>query len=497
MTTHPEMSDKAEQLPFAPGNDRISANLVPEARCPALPEPATAAELLPYLESVAKRPYSMGLWPAWDLQPDERVLARMTTWHHPMVIEAVEETLKRFNTKYNLEIEDKGPLPRWTGADEVDYYIRRTGELAAYMDEWRRLDEANTYDKILMGYGGPILAQRRTKIQRMPFIVPEQVASPAHLTPAEVLVAIDEWTWERVSRARTVHLTDPEGTDLRFSNHGEYWNDTRSLYRRDHAERLAADNVPLWETYLPGHIYGRPPFHITHEDGLGVIAGTMNHIAPFPRIELQLEKSKIVEIRGGGEFGEKLREVERRTRDIEYPGFSTPGIMQWWEASIGTNPKIHRPRADYPTGFNCGLYERMRAGIIHIGFGSVISSDMERQAAAQGHLVGHWHVHLNFPTYVAEGPEGEDVIIENGHLKALDDPDVRSVAARYGDPDEILREDWIPAIPGLNLPGDYDRDYASDPMPFTLAELEICRRWHPLFMRMISGGGANDHGGCH
>ena len=45
----------------------------------------------------------------------------------------------------------------------------------------------------------------------------------------------------------------------------------------------------------------------------------------------------------------------------------------------------------------------------------------------------------------------------------LDDPEVRKIAAKYGNPDELLREDWIPAIPGINVPGDYMKDYAANP----------------------------------
>jgi len=471
---------------FAHGNSRISPQQVPAPRCPHLSTPTRVADLLPYLDAVARRPYSPGLWPAWDLQPGERVLLRVTNWHDPMVVEATRQILERYKTDFTVEVEDKGPIPHWQGHDEVEYYLARVKELARWMDEWEEYDRLGTYDKILMGYGGPILRERQTKIQRMPFIVPEQVASPAHLLPAEVLKAIDEWTWERVCAARTVHLTDPEGTDLRFSNHDAYWNPTRSVYNRTYVEKSYAQNVAYGETYLPGHIWGRPHFHIPQEDGTGVIAGTMNHIAPYPRMELQLDRSVITEIRGGGEFGRKLREVMTDTASVEYPGFNSPGIMHWWEASIGTNPKVHRPRVGYAQGYNCGLYERMRSGIVHIGFGTVISSDQEREAARDDKLVGHWHVHLNYPTYVAEGAlDGAVAIIENGHLKALDDPKVREIAARYGDPDELLIEDWIPAVPGLNLPGDYDRDYAADPMEWTMAELNICHRWHPLFMRMI------------
>ena len=98
-------------------------------------------------------------------------------------------------------------------------------------------------------------------------------------------------------------------------------------------------------------------------------------------------------------------------------------------------------------------------------------------------------MHLYFPTYVAEGagPGGEDVtVIEHGRLKALDDPEVRAVAARYGDPDELLREDWVPAVPGLNMAGGYNEHYARDPYRYTMwswtcagTTTRSSRRWCP------------------
>ncbi len=54
-------------------------------------------------------------------------------------------------------------------------------------------------------------------------------------------------------------------------------------------------------------------------------------------------------------------------------------------------------------------------------------------------------------------------MINKGHLTALDDPQVRQEAAKYGDPDKLLQENRIPAIPGINVPGDYRRDYAGGP----------------------------------
>jgi hypothetical protein len=87
-----------------------------------------------------------------------------------------------------------------------------------------------------------------------------------------------------------------------------------------------------------------------------------------------------------------------------------------------------------------------------------------------------------------------ELLIEDGRLKALDAPEVRELAARYGDPDAMLSEDWVPAIPGINMEGDYYKDYANDPTDWTLTELHICEKWHNLYMKMVAPtSGANGH----
>jgi hypothetical protein len=39
---------------------------------------------------------------------------------------------------------------------------------------------------------------------------------------------------------------------------------------------------------------------------------------------------------------------------------------------------------------------------------------------------------------------------------------VRKLAEKYGDPDDLLGEDWIPQIPGITAAGSYD-EYAGNP----------------------------------
>jgi hypothetical protein len=39
---------------------------------------------------------------------------------------------------------------------------------------------------------------------------------------------------------------------------------------------------------------------------------------------------------------------------------------------------------------------------------------------------------------------------------------VRKLAEKYGDPNDLLSEDWIPQIPGITASGSYD-EYAKNP----------------------------------
>lgn len=46
------------------------------------------------------------------------------------------------------------------------------------------------------------------------------------------------------------------------------------------------------------------------------------------------------------------------------------------------------------------------------------------------------------------------------------------MAAQYGDPELIFRYEWIPSIPGVNVPGDYESEYASNPWQWIMQEWE-------------------------
>ena len=483
------------------GNVRRLPGIYP--RCPEYNEPKTIEELMPYLESVAKRPYhepDPGLHASWNLKKTDIVLLRPDNWCEKLCVDASEAILDKNACEYEVDVIDRGTLPTLTGEDEVPYYLERNPQIMRNLDRYREVVKEGKYNKIIEGYGGPILPKTRVEICRFPFYTPEMLASPAFLFPDELLYAIDEWTWRKICQAKRVRITDPEGTDLTYSNKDEYYNQHRTDYNDDAIrEWVVPDLIPRYRTYQPGHIMARPRFITPSEDARGVIAGTMNHIGAFPYISMKVEKARIYDIRGGGKYGDDLRKVEAETRDTQYLLNPGKGMLYWWEAAIGTNPMIHRPRKDYTKGGVCALYERTRSGIIHMGFGTVQSTLQQTWARKEGLLVSHFHVHLYFATVILEMADGHtELLIENGHLKALDDNYVRGIARKYGNPDTLLSEAWIPAVPGINMEGDY-AEYANDPLDWTLTELKICRKFHPLYMKMIApGNGASMvHEGHH
>jgi hypothetical protein len=136
------------------------------------------------------------------------------------------------------------------------------------------------------------------------------------------------------------------------------------------------------------------------------------------------------------------------------------------EAAIGTNPKISRASDIRLLSSGGTEWERRRSGVIHLGFGTFWRDKGEVWAAERGLPYGHLHVHLLFATLDVTTETGDTYrVIDSGRLTAMDDPEVRQLAETYGDPDDLLREVWIPQIPGITAEGSLD-DYLRDPAAF-------------------------------
>jgi hypothetical protein len=270
-----------------------------------------------------------------------------------------------------------------------------------------------------------------------------------------------------------IRVTDPEGTDLTWS--------------------VTEDEATRWAraAYLQGHLFLYPlqgsrgileaayPSQV-FPDANGVLAGCSNHTAYFPCIKTYIEHGQISRIEGGGRYGDLARSLlaSPALKTAHYPTAPRPGYWYLFEMALGTNPKYFRPLRELMDGGQGAVNtpERNRSGVIHWGLGFETLDPKARRYCDENNLpCDHaWHIHNYFMTYAAKLRDEDQTIniMEKGRLSVLDDAEVRALASRYGDPNLILREEWIPGIPGINLPGDYQKDYAPDPWKFIKSEFD-------------------------
>jgi hypothetical protein len=387
----------------------------------------------------------------------DRVLIAVDREYDPRIPDAIARALREKGARVDLLTVDIGDDEPFGDLDEIHVIMRREPwdrnprrwEGIPWVEE---LALRNGYHLLIHGKGGGI-PNVPHRYEAIPWLQLEQFTSRATRFPRAVHTLINEKVWSTFrerGRGGKVHLTDPEGTDLTYTLWDEYFDGTRRGYGQ----------TPWW-----GHVMGHAPTPILpQEDATGIVAGTTNHFSrPFVPLRVALQDGRVETVEGGGRYGDAWRTLHAEARNTQYPSFPRPGLFWLWEIAIGTNPKIQRPERIDRHSSGGMEWERRRSGVIHAGFGTRWRGPEEVWAGARGILYGHLHVHLLFPTLTVTTPRGEEIrVIERGHLTALDDPDVRALAARHGDPDELLREDWIPDIPGISASGRYD-EYARDP----------------------------------
>ena len=307
----------------------------------------------------------------------------------------------------------------------------------------------------------------------------EDLVSRYNNYPVALLTLIEQKLLGLFGRASEVRIRDPEGTDIGWT--------------------VTEEEAELWAkgAWIPWHMIGstieavrfalvRPAFGGNRVGSLGefarhakrhfptingVISGTVNHTGFFPHIKVTVKAGAIDTIEGGGEYGVRFQALVDKYRDVQYPGYPGPGYHYLNDATIGSNPKTFRA---VETLWNTKQPwvslgpERYRAGVIHFGFGTehedpeFVKFGRENQAPVK-HMP---HIHSYFPTYeIKDAKSGSWIkVIEDGWLSVMDDPQVRRLAGVLSDPDQLLSYDWVPAMPGINYPGDYQADYAQDPV---------------------------------
>jgi hypothetical protein len=388
----------------------------------------------------------------------DKVLMAVDREYDPSVPHALAQALRQKGAHVDILTLDMGePNTEFDHLDEVHVIMRRE----PWENDPRRWEglpfiedfaARRGYDLLIHGKGGPI-PKSGYRYEQIPWLQAEHFLQRSTTYPLELHLLINNKTWEPIwekGRGGRARLTDPEGTDISWTYWEEYYDGSRYGFSSNPRN---------------GHLFGHPvPPLIAKEDAAGVVAGTTSHFSrAFPQIKVELEAGQIVNVMGGAAYGDAWRDLLEESKRTQYPCFPRPGLFYLWEAAIGTNPKIIRPSHIERHSSGGFEWERRRSGVIHMGFGTLWRAPEEKWAGEQGLLYGHLHIHLLFPTLVVTAEDGcEHAVIRNGRLTALDDPEVRRVASRYGDPDELLKEDWIPQIPGISCPGSY-QEYARDP----------------------------------
>ncbi|MCW2876015.1 MAG: hypothetical protein JWQ95_115 [Sphaerisporangium sp.] len=403
----------------------------------------------------------------YDIKDGERVLLVEKATDDPAVTAALVQAMSERGASidvFHVDVPDRPLeyLDEFRGMMHNVAGVERDPAFDAWQGRLRWLEDVAVkqgYSLLLQGEGGPLPVLDGPRYEGIPWY--HRATFPAAGFPWPLWDRINETAWKPIwtkGKGATVHLTDPEGTDLRFELKPEHWQ--ASHYERTNSRRRFV------EKYYLGHLYGYPtppydPMPVVN----GVVAGTLNHYGkPFPHCRLHVEDGRITSIEGGGEYGEKWREVAHATRNIQYPEHPGPGLFWLWEVGIGTHPKMVRPPYAFSLGGHAAMFERLSSGYIHMGFGTANGNPSESWAEEQGLPWGHLHIHLQLPTYVLTATDGEEItIIDQGRLAALDDPSVVDLAAELGDPAQLLKKAWTPPIPGVTAPGDYWKDYAPDP----------------------------------
>ena len=143
----------------------------------------------------------------------------------------------------------------------------------------------------------------------------------------------------------------------------------------------------------------------------GMIAGTTNHTGYYPKWEVTLKDGYVRDVKGGGAFGEALKEFlqypNSNDKVMPFHNQNHPGYWWLYEIAMGTHPKAFRN----PRGSRAGEChaERNRSGVFHWGLGVTLHHDPGSPAksqkltdfTAQYNLPRDhgWHTHTYFTTY--------------------------------------------------------------------------------------------------
>lgn len=250
------------------------------------------------------------------------------------------------------------------------------------------------------------------------------LAGPAMFWPDELTFEVESAITDLVfDHDTTVHVTDEKGTDYTFTGTQDWTHPVWRPGLRRAQPGLRKDEKP-WRNYITIYPRGEVGWNPAGSgEGTLVFDGMDTYGLLKEPIEWVIEDGEVVGIRGGDE----ATHLERWTESIE-----TGGRRLISEAAFGFNPKCRWNTTDP------GMAELyFRPGTFHVAMG-MSTLKMAPSETIQTHVDGI----LLDATVTVDGTP----IIDDGELLLLDeiseDPDVRETAAKYGDPDELLLNEY-------------------------------------------------------
>jgi hypothetical protein len=400
-------------------------------RMPQVREPTSPEDILPALRTIVTRRPDQFAREGLALKRGDRVLIVTDSTINPLLPEAFSDAIRELGGHadvVNLEgyplIDD--PLELVDGPNTTKWFPSWIWDAANQADVLLCLAFFKFPHTPNLPWGRG--AQNPIKARPIQWQLPPDMLLSSLITyPIEVWEAIDDKTHELLGGARRVEITEEGGgTHLTFDLTDEDWGSNTRNFGEE-------ESAPSSKPYSPGHLYIPFPKSKRLEGEITIRSLTFG--GPVEPARLTVEGRKVTQVDGAGVFADRLRQSFEDYRDQSYPHLPGPGADWISTFAMCTNPKFRRsPSWENARGSaraHSWCLGHKRSGFLHASVGAALVNPNHK-------LIRHFD--MMFTTVVADGRP----VIEDGHLVALDAPEVRAVAERFGDPDELLREDWIP-----------------------------------------------------